>query len=78
MLKYQTTLEIFTRPNGSARVLLFERHGKLHRINSPAEVYETGYMAWWQYDQRHRNHGPAIITETCIYYFWERGAHVEI
>jgi hypothetical protein len=36
------------------------RHGQLHRIDGPAEVYDDSDFTWMQYNEYHRKDGLAL------------------
>lgn len=57
----------------------YYRYGERHRIDGPAFVSASGFISWWQYDQRHRHykHGPAIIEINGAFEYWIRGEYVE-
>jgi hypothetical protein len=44
------------------------RHGQVHRINGPAELWDDGAFFWCQYDQQHRIGGPARFTGSPMNY----------
>jgi hypothetical protein len=74
MLTYEVSRRI-----GSVDILVYHRHRLYHRVDRPAyvsistgEAFE-GYMAWWQYDRRHRKGGPAIRWEDGTMDYYIRG-----
>lgn len=57
MLKYQVKIyDILVH-----KWIEHQRHNQTHRINNPAVVYIDQDMMWYQYGDRHRKNGPAII-----------------
>ena len=36
-----------------------------HRLNGPAMTFEDGEQKWYQYNELHRDDGPAIIRDYC-------------
>lgn len=41
--------------------LRFYRHGRLHRMDGPADIWSDNDMYWVQYGRLHRTDGPANI-----------------
>ena len=53
-LKYEVV--IFSRNK-----LAHWRHGELHRIDGPANIWRNYIVGWHQYGVYHRDIGPAIV-----------------
>jgi hypothetical protein len=51
------------------------KHGKTHRTDGPAVMYDDGDMFWYQYGLIHRTDDPAIIYNTGSQYWYIRGKH---
>lgn len=37
-------------------------NGRYHRIDGPAFVDDSGFVAWWAHGRRHRMDGPALVS----------------
>jgi len=55
----------------------FNEKTKLHRIDGPAEIYESGYKAWWINGKRHRDDGPAVVYSDGTEIWWINGMPIK-
>lgn len=53
----------------------YTRHGMPHKVDGPAEVWNSSDLIWLQYGITHRNDGPAyiILNDTKIKRYYLRG-----
>ena len=49
----------YVERNGKYKI--WWQHGKLHRLDGPAEVWPNGHKEWYQNGKLHRLDGPAIM-----------------
>lgn len=63
MLKYEVEILI------GIVAMRHYRYGSAHRINLPSTICKNGNRYWYQYGDRHRKDGPAIIQNEYEAYY---------
>lgn len=59
MLKYEVVLS----SGYNVYSCKYFRHGNFHRKNSPAYISNRSHMSWYEYGERHRKDGYALLFD---------------
>lgn len=53
-----------------------DEQGRLHSIDDePAIIFSTGTKMWYEHGKLHRNNAPAVVYNTTLVEYWEKGTY---
>jgi hypothetical protein len=67
-------IECVSTLTAGTKRLVYNRHGKPHRINGAAIVFEDTGAGYFQYGEQHRINGPAFVSGWYVEYY-KRGVY---
>jgi hypothetical protein len=72
--------EVCLQDYNNYRFCQYLRHGQAHRLDGPAELWRDGTFFWCQYNDLHRDDGPAHYTTIPApkYLHFRRGVEYEL